>query len=380
MNQKYTTKDKETVISLFMNGTPVSKLTVDTNIPRSTIYRWIKESQASADESNEYSPMNYYQLQRKYKKLESIVEILQRVNCKPTDSLSVKLSEMEPLYGQYSVHTLCDALCVPRGTFYNHVLRRKKTAKWYEIRREEFRERIQQIYDESKQIFGPQKICAVLQEQGHPTSVKYVRQLMKDMGLISIRHGAKGIYEREKPDYTNHVKRQFNPQQPNEVWVSDITYYRFHNKTHYICAILDLFSRRVIAYRIGETNSTQLTKSTLKLAYESRRPEGGLVFHSDRGVNYCSKTFCDYLQRLNIKQSFSLPHTPLDNAVMESFFSNLKREELYRTKYHSEREFKSAVDRYMRFYNEKRPHHHNAYQTPVKRELSFFQRLDVILD
>ncbi len=67
MNQKYTTKDKETVISLFMNGTPVSKHTVDTNIPRSTIYRWIKESQASADESNEYSPMNYYQLQRKHK-------------------------------------------------------------------------------------------------------------------------------------------------------------------------------------------------------------------------------------------------------------------------------------------------------------------------
>ncbi len=69
-----------------------------------------------------------------------------------------------------------------------------------------------------------------------------------------------------------------------------------------------------------------------------------------------------------------------DNAVMESFFSNLKREELYRTRYHSEREFKSAIDCYMMFYNEKRPHHHNAYQTPVKRESSFFQRVDTILD
>ena len=89
MNQKYTAKDKETVVSLFLNGTSVSRLTSDTSIPRSTIYRWIKESQTQAEESDDYSPMNYYQLQRKYKKLESIVEILQRVNCKPTDPLSV---------------------------------------------------------------------------------------------------------------------------------------------------------------------------------------------------------------------------------------------------------------------------------------------------
>ena len=257
MNQKHNIEDKNRVVSLYMNGTSVSKLTNEIGIPRSTIYCWIKESQNQEVASNDFSPMNYYQLQRKYKKLEKIVEILQRVSCKPTDPLSVKLSEMEPLYGQYSVHTLCDALCVPRGTFYNHILRRKKSAKWYEIRREEFRERIQQIYDESNQVFGPHKICAVLQEQGHSTSIKYVRELMKDMGLISIRNGAKGIYKREKPDYTNHVKRQFNPQQPNEIWVGDITYYRFHNKTHYICAILDLFSRRVISYRIGDTNSTQ---------------------------------------------------------------------------------------------------------------------------
>ena len=380
MNHKYIPEEREKIVSLYLNGTPVSQLAKESGIPRSTIYRWTKEPQDKKDGPNDFSPMNYYQLQRKYKKLENIIEILQKVNCKPTDPLDIKLSEMELLYGQYSVHTLCDAMCVPRGTFYNHIFRRKKTAKWYEIRREEFRERIQRIYDDSNQIFGPQKVCAVLQDQGHHTSIKYVRQLMKDMGLISIRNGAKGVYEREKPDYSNHVKRQFNPQQPNEIWASDVTYYRFKNKTYYICAILDLFSRRVIAHKIGYSNSTQLTKSTLKSAYESRCPNGDLIFHSDRGANYCSKTFCDYLQKLNIKQSFSMPHTPYDNAVMESFFSNLKREELYRTKYHSEHELISAVDSYMLFYNEKRPHHHNAYQTPVKREATFFQKLDGIFN
>ena len=374
MYKKYSVEEKKKVVSLFFDGTPVSQLTSDTDIPKSTIYRWIRESKAEEGNSSIYSPLNYYMLEKKYKKLQNIIEILQKVNCKPTDPLSIKLPEMESLYGQYSVHTLCEALCVSRGTFYNHVLRRKSSGKWYEIRREEFRERIRQIYDESNQVLGPKKICAVLQDQGHPTSVRLVRELMKDMGLTSVRQGAKGEYEKEQRGFKNHVQRQFDPQQPNEVWVSDITYYRFNNKNYYICVILDLFSRRVIAHRISTKNSTQLTKKTLKAAYETRKPTAQLIFHSDRGSNYCSKTFRDFVQKLNIKQSFSQPHTPHDNAVMESFFSNLKKEELYRTKYRSERDLRAAVDRYIVFYNEKRPHHYNANKTPARRESEFYQR------
>ena len=81
-------------------------------------------------------------LRRKFEKLKNIVKILQRLDCKPTDPLSIKLPEMEKLYGQYSVHALCDALSVPRDTFYNHINRRKLSGEWYEIRRKEFRKRI----------------------------------------------------------------------------------------------------------------------------------------------------------------------------------------------------------------------------------------------
>lgn len=374
MSKPYTTKEKEKIVSLFLDGTPVSQLTENTGIPRGTIYRWIKETQIDKDDANDYSPLNYYLLKRKYEKLENIIEILQQVDCKPTDPLSVKLPAMEALYGKYSVHTLCDALCVPRGTFYNHITRRKTSGKWYEVRREEFRQRVQKIYDESNQIFGPQKICAVLQEQGYRTSVKYVRHLMNEMNLVSIRQGAKGSYEREQRKFINRVNRKFNPQRPNEVWASDVTYFKFKNKNYFICVILDLFSRRVVAHKISVKNSTNLTKSTIKQAYENRHPDGYLTFHSDRGSNYCSKTFCDYLRSLHITQSFSQPHTPHDNAVMESFFSNLKREELYRKEYHSEREFRKGVEQYMLFYNEKRPHHHNAYQTPAKWEADYFRK------
>jgi transposase len=146
---------------IFLDGMSVSQPTTETGISKSTIYRWIKEAQTEKDDGDDCTAANYYMLKQKYEKSKSIVVILQKVDCKPTDPLSVKSPEMETLYGQYSVHTLCDALCVPRGTFYNHIYHRKSSGKWYEIRREEFRERIRQIYDESNQVLEPKKICAV---------------------------------------------------------------------------------------------------------------------------------------------------------------------------------------------------------------------------
>ena len=110
------------------------------------------------------------------------------------------------------------------------------------------------------------------------------------------------------------------------------------------------------------------------MAYHDRQPVESLIFHTDRGSNYHSKTFCTLLKSLGITQSFSRAHIPYDNSVMESFFSNLKREELYRTKYRSEKEFRAAVDKYMVFYNEQRPHAKNGYKTPLKKELDYFNK------
>jgi len=241
-------------------------------------------------------------------------------------------------------------------------------------RREELRLEIQRIYDDSRQIFGAEKICAVMKEDGLRVSREMVAELMRDMGLISIRQEAKDLYDKEQRRFKNYLNQQFTVARPNEVWVSDVTYFRFNNKNYYICVILDLFSRMVVGYRIGKVNSTQLVRSTFQMAHEERQPVEPLIFHTDRGSNYHSKTFCTLLRSLGVTQSFSRAHIPYDNSVMESFFSNLKREELYRTKYHSEKEFRTAVDRYMVFYNEQRPHAKNGYKTPFKKELDFLNK------
>lgn len=124
----------------------------------------------------------------------------------------------------------------------------------------------------------------------------------------------------------------------------------------------------VVGYKIGKTNSTQLVKSTFRIAYEEQQPNSNLFFHTDRGSNYRSKAMYDYLISLNVTQSFSRAYVPHDNSVMESFFSSMKREELYRTKYRSEADFRSAVDKYIIFYNTKRPHKKLQYKTPQQKE------------
>ncbi len=370
MNIKYSNKEKQAIIEKYKSGISVATLVAETCIPRSTIYAWIKASRQN--ENREISIKNFRCLENKVKRLEGIIEILQKVDCQVSDTLNIKLNALEKLYGQYSVHMLCDALKVSRGTFYNHILRNKRDNAWYAKRREENRLKIQQIYDDSHQIFGADKITAIMKSEGYIISVEMVRELMRDMGLISIRQDAKNLYDKEQRKYKNHLNQQFTTTRPNEVWVSDITYFRFNNKNYYICAIIDLYSRKLVAYKIGKANSTQLVKSTFKIAFEERNPQLPLLFHTDQGANYRSNTFCSYLKSLNVSQSFSRAHIPYDNSVMESFSANLKREELYRTKYRSENEFRTAVDNYAVFYNDKRPHAKNKYKTPNQKEYEYY--------
>lgn len=172
MKSAYSPQEKEAVVKRYINGEAVSSIITQTGIPRSTVYAWIKTYQDKHC-SKEISARNFRLLENKVKRLERIIEILQQVDCTVTSPLDLKLYALEQLYGQYSVHMLCDALQVPRGTFYNHILRNKRDNTWYAKRREEFREKIQQIYDDSKQIFGADKITAVMREEGYRVSRRW---------------------------------------------------------------------------------------------------------------------------------------------------------------------------------------------------------------
>nr|WP_243165971.1 DDE-type integrase/transposase/recombinase [Anaerofilum hominis] len=133
----------------------------------------------------------------------------------------------------------------------------------------------------------------------------------------------------------------------------------------------DLFSRRIIAYKVSKKNSTQLITATLTMACDTREPEAGLIFHSDRGAQYTSHRFQQLLHDCAFVQSFSHSGRPHDNAVAESFFASLKKEELYRRDYPSEAAFKHGIDSCIKFYNTQRPHRTLKNLTPCQIEKQF---------
>ena len=316
----YTSEEKRNIIDRFKQGDSAKDICNEYGVSRSTLYRWTHDCGVSIlDRENiqGHSVRDYNMLQHRIEKLENMIAVLKTVNCTIHAPLKEKLSELELLYGQYDVHTLCEALEVSRGTFYNHILRNKRGNAWFKKRREKYRVLICDVFNEYRQVLGAEKICTVLIQRGHKVSTRFVADVMREMGLACVRSTAKQDYlKRQVPEKKKNIlQQQFSANRPNEIWVSDITCFKLNNRYYYVCVILDLFSRKVVSYKISKKNSTQLITATFKNAWGSRRPEPGLLFHSDRGAQYTSHRFQQILREHAVVQSFSNSGRPHDNAV-----------------------------------------------------------------
>ena len=159
------------------------------------------------------------------------------------------------------------------------------------------------------------------------------------------------------------------------VWVSDITYVRVKNDFCYICVIIDLFARRVIGYSVSHEMTEMGILNLFNKTFALRNYPSELTFHSDRGSQYTSFMFRSNLRKLGVTLSYSHPGMPLDNAVAESFFACMKREELSHNYYNSIEELDQTVAEYVLFYNEQRPHYKLGNKTPVQCEEDFFKNL-----
>lgn len=175
---------------------------------------------------------------------------------------------------------------------------------------------------------------------------------------------------------SNLLNQQFNPEKPNQVWVSDITYIKTGSAFSYLCVVLDLFARKVVSFRVANKADTALVINTVSDAIRKRNPSSGLLFHFDRGAQFTSKLFRSFLDSNHITQSFSKTGHPWDNAVIESFFKYLKHEELNRRSFSNISILKLALFEYIEgFYHRFRPHSFNNMLSPDQKELLFFQYL-----
>ena len=160
---RISTEAKQSLVARYQAGESVAEICADSGVARSTFYTWIKPYTVTmTDSGHAVSQQAFIKMKQKLQKLEQMIEILQKVNCTVSAPLQEKLQELARLHGQYSVHALCEALCVSRGTFYNHIFRRKEVTA-YDKRRAEMKEHIQVAFDESQQRFGANKIAACWQ-------------------------------------------------------------------------------------------------------------------------------------------------------------------------------------------------------------------------
>lgn len=227
------------------------------------------------------------------------------------------------------------------------------------------------------------KIATKLSELGINTTKKKVSNLMEQMGIKS-KQCKKRTFEKKQGKLAsckNYLNRHFEQSEPNKFWVGDVTTIFIKNNKFYLCVIIDLFSRKVVAYRLSAQNNSNLTVNTFKDAFEERNRPVGLCFHSDQGANYISCEYRNLLKTLKVKQSFSSKANPYDNAVIESFFSNFKREEINHHDYEFFEELQESVKEYMNYYNDYRPHLSLKNKTPNQvendYELSVLSELSV---
>lgn len=366
---------KINIIRRYESGEKIKDLSQELHISQSTLYRWRKEYRTIQAPGHSYTPAEFDALSRRLQKAEHELEVIRPSNYITEVPRQKRLSTLEELYhhpdNSYSVHELCDALSIPRGTFYNHIFRSADQSK-YKDEQMKLMLKVQQIFDDSKQRYGAEKIRVILAEDGIRTSAKRISSIMQELGLKSIRTNAKKDYKkRQRNAKQNLLKQQFSTERPNQVWVGDFTYFRISGHWLYFCMILDLYSRKIVGYRVSKNPSTNLVTATFRKMFKDRgRPEG-LTFHSDRGKQYTSKTFTALLRQYGVRQTFSASGRPHDNAVAETFFATFKKEEAYRREYTSEQSFYKSVEKYVQFYNEARPHRTLKYKTPQEYENAY---------
>ena len=260
---------------------------------------------------------------------------------------------------------------LPRSTYYY----RSPVADAHEKERLDLQDLIEQIaFDNSG--YGYRRITHALKRQGVIVNHKRVLRILRESDLLC--RPLKGFIvttdsKHRFPVYPNLYQNQW-PDAPNRIWVADITYIRLPLGFVYLAVILDVFSRKVIGWALSRSLEASLVIEALQMALRDRKPPPGLIHHSDRGVQYASHEYTDLLKQHGFRISMSRKGNPYDNAVAESFFKTLKKEEVYLSDYQTPAEAQRQIGRFIDdVYNRKRLHSALGYRPPAEYELQYNQ-------
>ena len=261
----------------------------------------------------------------------------------------MKYRVIERFRGKYSIEDMCKVFGVSRSGYYDWRNRQELPNKdqW-------LIDLITQAQIKSKQTYGHRRIQRwLLKKHKKYINLKVILRVMRRYDLLSqIRRVRPYMqYQKALHKYPNLLDRQFDQVLPNRFWVTDITYIHTAKGMVYMCAVMDLCGKMVLAYRIGTDLTTSLVTDTIRDAKQKEMITDGLALHSDQGSQYTSQAYFDLVKSYHIQPSMSSPGCPYDNSAMENFFGNLKTECLHRLKFSCKAEVEQAVAEYVQFYN-----------------------------
>jgi putative transposase len=252
---------------------------------------------------------------------------------------------------------MCRVLSVSRSGFY-------RWCKHSPSRRQKDNEQllalIRQIHAESNRNYGSPRITDALRQRGINCNHKRIERLMRTNAICSKRKRKFKVTTHSKHRRAvaaNLIQRDFSAKQPNRLWTSDITYIRTQEGWLYLAVFLDAYSRRIVGWSMNHRLSDELIINAFKQAWLHRQPSPGLIVHSDRGSQYCSRFFKELLDTHRYRQSMSSTGNCYDNAITESFFATLKVELIYDERYRTRNEARRSIFKYIEiFYNRSRIH------------------------
>lgn len=220
-------------------------------------------------------------------------------------------------------------------------------------------EQVRQVHGNSRGTYGSPRVAGQLQRDGVQVGRRRVARLMR---LAGLQGRSARLYRRAKVGQraffasVPHRLHKDGPQAPNQVWVGDVTYLKVAGQWRYLATVMDRHSRRIVGWSLGRRRDAALTSQALRQSARKRPPQPGLVFHSDRGVEYAAFEYRQQLARLGILQSMNRPGKMNDNAHIESFFHSMKAEDLYGKTFATDEQLRQALSSYFAFYNQQRLH------------------------
>jgi transposase InsO family protein len=273
---------------------------------------------------------------------------------------------------QHPIRSLCEALEVSSSGYYDWFNRQTQPGPRAQANAQ-LLEQIVRIHQDSRQTYGSPRIQVELGKAGRSHGRNRIARLMRQQGLCGRAKGRFRIQttdsNHDQPIAPNRLAALPAPSAPNQIWVADITYIPTQEGWLYLAGIMDFYSRRIVGWAMDQNIDTQLVLSAWNMALTHRQPAPQLVFHSDRGCQYASADFRHALAQRNALPSMSRKACCYDNAAMESFWSTLKQELVYRGCFKTRSQARQAIFDFIEvFYNRRRLHSALNYLCPLDFE------------